>query len=497
MMEQSNRIATLLSWCSTNNIEIDKRLHVVPDATGLAMYSGETSIGTLQTIVKIPKAAVLSVKSCSASHFIENSPYGIEAQCALALALLIEMERGTGSRWHGYLQSLPHNIINLPVFWGLEVEGRTLEDGKEALKWLRGTEVEKLLVGSDGTPLIDTLHRYYDEIVTPTVDRLSSEYHLSPHPTFHHFCRAYSLVSSRAFLVDAYHGLSMVPIADAFNHTYDHHVHLETEYEVCPECGSLQQCPHDRDIELASSHSTTITSLDPVELDDTYDMVSNADIPAHSEIFNTYGETLSNAQLLAQYGFILDVNENDCISWNLDDLVNLLETDSRSRDPSTPLGLPWDILVKAFNTDVFSESELIFIPPGATFCINCEGKVSWQLWLAVAGHKSARLVPAERILLVLSDLGRYQTLRETEEDTDINDTHNYLLPSLARETASDIVKLCRQRRICLGSGRDQESLGNLVDELNASQSRTKLALLQTITELSILHSCEAVWQNRE
>lgn len=30
------------------------------------------------------------------------------------------------------------------------------------------------------------------------------------------FYRAFSLVSSRAFLVDAYHGLSMVPIADAY-----------------------------------------------------------------------------------------------------------------------------------------------------------------------------------------------------------------------------------------------------------------------------------------
>jgi hypothetical protein len=34
-------------------------------------------------------------------------------------------------------------------------------------------------------------------------------------PTVEGFLHAYSLVSSRAFLVDAYHGLSMVPIADA------------------------------------------------------------------------------------------------------------------------------------------------------------------------------------------------------------------------------------------------------------------------------------------
>jgi len=35
-------------------------------------------------------------------------------------------------------------------------------------------------------------------------------------PTLNEFYRAFSLVSSRGFLVDAYHGLSMVPIADAY-----------------------------------------------------------------------------------------------------------------------------------------------------------------------------------------------------------------------------------------------------------------------------------------
>lgn len=35
-------------------------------------------------------------------------------------------------------------------------------------------------------------------------------------PTLQGFYHAYSLVSSRAFMVDAFHGLSMVPIADAY-----------------------------------------------------------------------------------------------------------------------------------------------------------------------------------------------------------------------------------------------------------------------------------------
>src|SRR5271169_4163594 len=61
------------------------------------------------------------------------------------------------------------------------------------------------------------------------------------------FRRAYTLVSSRAFWVDAYHGLALVPVADAFNHTEEHHVHLETDWEVCRICGALNSCPHDGD----------------------------------------------------------------------------------------------------------------------------------------------------------------------------------------------------------------------------------------------------------
>jgi hypothetical protein len=43
---------------------------------------------------------------------------------------------------------------------------------------------------------------------------------LAEHPylsqtTLYQFCHAYALVSSRAFIVDGYHGLAMVPIADA------------------------------------------------------------------------------------------------------------------------------------------------------------------------------------------------------------------------------------------------------------------------------------------
>lgn len=52
---------------------------------------------------------------------------------------------------------------------------------------------------------------YYHQIAKPVY------FKVVPHttPSLRDFYHAYSLVSSRSFLVDAYHGLAMVPIADA------------------------------------------------------------------------------------------------------------------------------------------------------------------------------------------------------------------------------------------------------------------------------------------
>jgi N-lysine methyltransferase SETD6 len=62
----------------------------------------------------------------------------------------------------------------------------------------------------------EELRDYYQQVAEPLIHRYSNEL-TSQHqivPTLHGFYRAYSLVSSRAFVVDAYHGLCMVPVAD-------------------------------------------------------------------------------------------------------------------------------------------------------------------------------------------------------------------------------------------------------------------------------------------
>lgn len=90
----------------------------------------------------------------------------------------------------------------------------------------------------------------------------------------------------------------------------------KSDHEVCRLCGSLTECPHDTEAgdkvePRASPLSTTTTAFE-----NTCDMVTRAPILPFSEVFNTYGEHLTNAQLLAHYGFVLDVNENDVTSWD-------------------------------------------------------------------------------------------------------------------------------------------------------------------------------------
>lgn len=82
---------------------------------------------------------------------------------------------GEGSEWFGYLESLPRDPVDLALFWGNDatLEGDSnssmrrwigvadsqdlrLLDGKEAMLWLTGTEVETEFLRStkDGQPII-------------------------------------------------------------------------------------------------------------------------------------------------------------------------------------------------------------------------------------------------------------------------------------------------------------------------------------------------------
>lgn len=100
---------------------------------------------------------------------------------------------------------------------------------------------------------------------------------------------------------------------------------------MCPLCGSVEECIHDDEDEESEARAVQVKAMPQVlggsassnfdhgsqENTECCDMVANAAIPPHTEVFNVYNDRLTNAQLLTHYGFILDSNENDVIAWEL------------------------------------------------------------------------------------------------------------------------------------------------------------------------------------
>lgn len=141
------------------------------------------------TVVYIPKTAVLSAKSCFFADAIPHAQHGApDAHLALALALLGELcayflyfqawlssdfndssaasllrrslaecwleaffysrSIGAKSAWYGYLQSLPVSRVDIASLWEYDADNGDA-DSREALAWIRGTEVSADLRGKD------------------------------------------------------------------------------------------------------------------------------------------------------------------------------------------------------------------------------------------------------------------------------------------------------------------------------------------------------------
>jgi hypothetical protein len=187
--------------------------------------------------------------------------------------------------------------------------------------------------------------------------------------SFDKFIKISTLISSRAFEVDAYHENALVPFADIFNHRGENeHVHFETEFEVCDACGVLEYCEHQylnyldgsdeeedgeegewEDEEGEESDSADEAELEEMGMDtelpdldelekagvnvyesdeeeddnkkDTCDMVLDRDVKKGEEVFNTYGDH-PNIALLSKYGFCYDNNKNDYVSIGEDSVVD-------------------------------------------------------------------------------------------------------------------------------------------------------------------------------
>ncbi|KAJ3127089.1 hypothetical protein HK098_006786 [Nowakowskiella sp. JEL0407] len=264
-------------------------------------------------VCKIPVSSVLSIKTCGIADVLEEHQLG--GILGLAIAVMFEISIGQSSIWYGYLQSLP-KILPLPLFWLLGPKPHH----KKALQYLEGMELYDSIQQH-----LTLLRQDYDGHVVPLIETLT---HGNQEMfTFERFCTATALCMSRAFEVNEYHGHSLVPLADIFNHVEHENVHIETDQEVCPQCGEHGGCDcFESESTVSSTPSLTLSdshipTYDDDEKDDEEDeedrvklsiTVVNA-CKKGAEVYNTYGK-LSNAGLLQRYGFTLEDNIYDVIN---------------------------------------------------------------------------------------------------------------------------------------------------------------------------------------
>jgi len=278
----------------------------------------------------------------------------------------------------------------------------------------------------------------------------------------------------------------MVPIADAFNHTEENHVHLETDWQVCRECGSLDKCVHD-------AQDNTSTDLGDRKLEHTYDMVLNASLPTGKtgegvEIYNTYDSRgIDNVHLLCRYGFMLEGNSRDLVLFTAEEVIQA------GGIPTTADGA-----VGKFD---FGSSEMINTAI-SDLGIDAEGRISFSLWAAfVPVADWTRLGRAQCWVEI-------QSVVEQEEDgfqgtpNDTKPTQRDLLD--IREAILKVICLCDRRLermwVPIKEGGPTSSsfssnamlLGGSVQP-NEETTALEMAWSYVVGERGIIEACRTVW----
>lgn len=357
-------------------------------------------------LLRVHKSMALCGKNCTVANVVYEE--GLDGIDALVVAVLYEIQQGSASPWYGYLKSINHtaepgrSIMDLAETGAAGAAAPSLIlpapfwEARD-LALLGGTEVEMV----DG--LDDAQLRYHYAVaimfsrhaarsglsVPPLLENclppgnegdaapeMEADEDASGKPfdeaKFAVFAAFFLAITSRAFDVDNYRDLALVPGADLFNHSVEENVHFVTLGEVCAYCGkdacghgeygppddsddsevsdaedshlsdaspavveSLDGAEHlteltldyvaelEQELAEADSDSESETSfdadLDPLvaesylDPDECCDIVLERRVKKGEELYNTYGD-LSSAELLVKYAFALQDNPNDAIT---------------------------------------------------------------------------------------------------------------------------------------------------------------------------------------
>ncbi|XP_028793316.1 ribosomal lysine N-methyltransferase 3-like [Neltuma alba] len=314
-MANSRRLRAFKRWMASRGFEISDGLEFVDDPGNGIAVRALCQLKEGDVVARIPKDACLTIKTSGASQMIED--YGLAGNLGLAVALMYERSLGEKSPWAGYLQVLPHQEC-LPLVWTLN----------EVNELLSGTELHKTVQEDKAL-----MYEDWKENILPVLDFSPSKLNLKYFGVEEYFA-ARSLIASRAFEIDDYHGFGMVPLADLFNHKTDaEDVHFTAVSSNYDNDDDGNECVTDEE-ELAENSSMDGTELDTALIgkysdgnlesssvvgDDSsmLEMIMIKDVSVGAEVFNTYG-SMGNAALLHRYGFTEQDNSYDIVNIDLE-----------------------------------------------------------------------------------------------------------------------------------------------------------------------------------
>uniref|UniRef100_A0A060T064 Ribosomal lysine N-methyltransferase 4 n=1 Tax=Blastobotrys adeninivorans TaxID=409370 RepID=A0A060T064_BLAAD len=336
-MSDLDRHAALVRWMVDNKVELSNVVRLGPSELGGIGVFATKKIDPQTVLLSVPKDQVLSPRTCGIADLLEE--YELDGMIGLTVAYMFELGLGEGSPWCEFLNSFDFepSEASLPRFW---------EQNEQ--EWLQGTEVEAM-----GGMDVSEVKEAYEELIAPFME--TYKHHFRPDlRNYESYAKSLMVVCSRAFEVDNFRGLSLVPGACLFNHSDNEHVHFEADGSVCDMCGAFGFCEHDTEVLEAEAEEQGEKQFEEIETDDlipeliedddwqdvdgdeeyddeegeeedqgdeddddedngTCDIRTIRPIARGDEIFNTYGEH-SNGVLLSRYGFAIWDNHHETVS---------------------------------------------------------------------------------------------------------------------------------------------------------------------------------------
>ncbi|CAN6898345.1 unnamed protein product [Brassica oleracea] len=318
----TRRLIAFKKWMKANGVDCSDALDLVEDQNDAVSVKASRDLKEGDVVANISKTACLTVKTSGAREMIESAE--LDGPLALSVAIMYERGLGQESPWAGYLQILPFQE-DLPLVWPLD----------ELDSLLSGTEIHKDVKKDHGLVYED-----WEENIVPLTPLLPENVDRGSFG-IKEYLAAKSLIASRSFEIDDYHGWGMVPLADLFNHkTGEEDVHFTAELPHSESDSEADETDNsdaasaatDEEDETSSKNSTSPEqSLEDENTDEeakeeedssmlqddvsSLEMIMVKNVPAGAEVYNTYG-LIGNAALLHRYGFT-----------ELDNLYNIVNID--------------------------------------------------------------------------------------------------------------------------------------------------------------------------